>query len=110
MLTIFSNQKNPKDQRNIIYKEVFLTVPIVIYTRKNFYLLEVFNEKIEDLKAGGLIDFWDSEDKSVEPRNEKDEKYPNVLMTSQLMGCFHLLLIGCLTSFVVFDFENFNTY
>lgn len=82
-----------------------MTVPVVMYTLKDFYLLDVFNEKIEILKAAGLIDHWNLADVNKALLNYKVKLQPKVLNLSHLRGIFELLFFGCISSFVVFFFE-----
>lgn len=104
-ISVYDNQMSPKDQRNKICKEIFLTIPIVVYTRRDFFLLSAMNKKIEDFKTAGLINFWISEDLNMEIMKKIDPTYPRVLTLAQLIGGFQLLLFGCLISFVVFIVE-----
>lgn len=56
---LYSNQLNYANQKMITFicKEHFMSIPVVIFTRKNFYLLESINEKISIFQAAGLIEF-----------------------------------------------------
>jgi hypothetical protein len=51
---LYSNQQKPKENRNVVSKEMFVSVPTVVYVKKDFYLLEAFNKKIEAFKSGAL--------------------------------------------------------
>lgn len=79
-----------------------LTVPVVIYTRKNFYLIDALNDLIESIKAAGLFDFWTFEEVDNDFLKQKDTSVPKVLTTFHLIGCFHVLLTGCLVSLLIF--------
>lgn len=96
---------NRKKGRFKICKEIFLTIPVVIYTKKNFYLLDALNEKIDILKASGLIDFWHFQDIDERLLNVKETRDPKVLTINHLSGCFQILFLGYFASFVVFAFE-----
>lgn len=109
-LTIYHNQKNPKDLQLKISKDTFMTVPIVILARNNFYLLNAMNKKIEDLKAGGLIDFWYFQNIDKGFLNMKDSKSPKVLRLDQLFGFFQILFCGSVVSFIVFVLELLITF
>jgi hypothetical protein len=86
-------------------KELFMTVPEVIYTRKNFFLLRELNRKLQHIKASGLFEFWDFRNVSKTKLNLKEEKSPKVLNLSHFEGCFEILIVGVFVSFVVFVHE-----
>lgn len=100
--TFLYNMKN-ETKLNIL-KENFMTVPVVIYTRKNFYLLGALNEKIEEIKSSGLLEYWhykgDHQSKSLNAK-----KVPKVLTIKRLVGCFEILVWGLLLSFLSFSVE-----
>jgi hypothetical protein len=104
-----SYAKDPKMPPLLVCKEVSTSVSVVIYTSKNFFLLNAINEKIEDLKASGLIDYW--EILSWRRKNDALEttKTPKVLSLKRLIGCIQLFLCGCFLGFVVFIFEILKT-
>lgn len=83
-------------------KEIFVTIPIVLYTQKDFYLLNAINTQIMNLKAAGFIDFWHKQDIDKRKSNVKKSKQPKVLTMNQLLGCFQLMFGGCVMSFIVF--------
>lgn len=82
-----------------------MTVPIIIYTKKNFYILDKLNEKIEALKAAGLIDFWFYEDFDTRKLTVQEDDGLRVLTIAQLLGSFQILLAGCLVGLAAFCFE-----
>lgn len=105
---LYINQLRPKDSRYMICKQVLLTVPVVIYTRKDLYLIDALDEKIARMKAAGLIEFWQFQDVDKDFINYKEKTHPIVLTVSRLIGCFQILLIGCTISCVVFLIEYFS--
>lgn len=104
---LYHNQNSPKDRRQLICKEQFLTIPIVIYAKRDFYLLNALSENIEKFQESGLVGFWKSQDIDVRAMKAKSQDPPKVLVLSQLAGCFQFLLLGLATSFVVFVIEAF---
>lgn len=99
MRTFYQNRlKSPMH----ICKEVFMTIPEVFYTKKDFYLLDELNRKIEMMKASGLIEFWSSQNINKNIMNVKETAQPKVLGLSQLKGCFYILFIGLGISSLVF--------
>lgn len=83
-------------------------MPVVIYTRKDFYLVEAVNEKIEFIISAGLVDFWQLQDVNDQLLKVKDIKYPEPLTTNHLMASFHILLSGYITSLFVLALEFFK--
>ena len=84
-----------------------MTVPVVFYLQKNSYLTEVLNEKVENLKSAGLIDYFIS--KYLDPkylRLKKAEQRPKKLNLKELLGAFQLFVFGILSSAVVFVVEH----
>ena len=54
--TYYWNQMN--ENKKLVCKEYFMTRPEVIYTKKDFFLLDEINEKIHYFAASGLINHW----------------------------------------------------
>lgn len=101
---LYKNRALDKRSRYIICKEIFKMLPVVIYSTKNFFLLDAINEKIEVLKAAGLIEFWHFQ--GVDRRNLKTSEGPKVLTFNHLLGSFEVLCFGYALSFSVFIFEQ----
>lgn len=108
--TIYYNQIRPKEQRNEISDEIFLTVPIVIYTRKDFFMLHTLDQEINMLNTAGLINHWNSEDIHSDILKEKEPNRPKLLTLTQLTGCFQLLFFGYVASFVAFVVERITKF
>ena len=87
-------------------KERFLTMPVVIYTNKDFYLIDSLNEKIEHLKQSGLIDFWQRKYFDERVLKNKEQKVPKVITMSHVMGSIQILLIGYVISLIGFIIER----
>lgn len=86
----------------IICKERLMSISIVMYTQKNFYLTEALNEKISLFQAAGLIQYW-----HIYERKSfiDDSNPPKILTFHQLLGAFQILLFGCGISLLVFITE-----
>lgn len=102
---IYENQNRPFDQRFDICMDIFLTIPIVMYSKRDYYLLEPVSWKIEDFKAAGLIDFWQKLDIKKKILSEDVLVRPKIISLGQLFGCFQVLFLGILVSFIVFAVE-----
>lgn len=87
-----------------ICKDVIYSIFFVIYSKKDFYLMDAINEKIELLQAAGLIEFWDKQNINTNSPNEQSN-YPKVLTITHFIGSFQILLIGFLISLVAFVME-----
>ena len=86
----------------IICKERLMSISIVMYTQKNFYLTEALNEKISLFQAAGLIQYWHI----YERKNFIDGSNPPKILTfHQLLGAFQILSFGCGISALVFIAE-----
>jgi hypothetical protein len=88
-----------------ICKDVMLSIPEVIYTIKDFYLLDEFNYKIELMISAGLIDFWYFEFIDKKSSKIKFQKHPKSLKLQHFEGCFGILVCGSFVSFIVFVME-----
>lgn len=82
-----------------------MTVPVVIMTKKDFYLLDRINDKIELLKAAGLINFWHLQGIDIGKIRHKEKKPAGKLSVARLFGCFNILIFGCFVGFVAFLYE-----
>lgn len=100
---LYENQNNPKELRQTFCKEIFMTIPVVIYTQKDFYLLKSINRRIELLRDSGLINFWQKQDFSRLHKVKSNQ--PKVMKLKNLLGCFQILVFGCGCGFVVFIIE-----
>jgi hypothetical protein len=81
-----------------------MTVPIVTYARKHFYLIQAINERIESLKGSGLIEYWYS--LQFLKVFTKEQKSPEILTLHHLSGSFEIWAGGCAVSFVIFAIER----
>jgi hypothetical protein len=88
-----------------ICKERYKSYPVVLFARKNFFLMDAINEKILLLQAAGLIDYWNSN--SFDKRIFMNQKHPSrqSLTLTHLSGCFILYSIGIASTLIVFIFE-----
>lgn len=81
--------------KSIFCKEYLMTVAMVAYLRKNFYLTDIVNEKIGIFHAAGLIGFWDRRSKTAIERHAtvSDEQKP--ITFNNLEGMFVVYLYAC---------------
>lgn len=102
---LYQNQKNFNGTRFLVCKEKFMTIPVVIYVRKRFYLLQSLNEHIWQLDAGGLLDYWHSQIIDTRYLNIIESQEPTAIELHHLTGCFLLLMIGAVIAAIAFVCE-----
>lgn len=101
---LYANQNKSLDRRYKICKQPLFVMPFVIYTKKNFYLLNALNDKIGRLRSSGLIAYWRIEEENL--RLFKSQKSNEALRLKHLGGCFQVWILGCLLGLTVVVFEN----
>lgn len=85
-----------------------MTIPVVAYTSKNVYLLDEINKNIELMMSAGLIEKWQQENIGRKFMKSDEPREPKALTYQKILGCFHLLLLGCFCGTVVFASEFVN--
>lgn len=103
---VFLNKLNFKNFTYNACNEAIMTIPTVFYLRKHSYLTEIVNEKIDDLKSAGLIDYFIS--KYLDPKYLKVERAaegPRKLNLRELLVAFQLLVYGLISGLVGFVIE-----
>jgi hypothetical protein len=105
-MTQYHNQNVDMKQSLRICKEIFSTVSIVIYGRKNFWFFDAINEKIEHLKSAGFIKFWHFKNIKESLKETKEFQEPKVLKLKHFQGSFMLLLCGLALSLLGFMIEQ----
>lgn len=98
------NMVNP-DKPTLVLKKQLAVIPIVIYTRKNFFLLDALNKKIDAFKAAGLIEYWFFKDFNLANATAGLLEGPMQLTVDKLAGCFQILSLGFSISFIIFIVE-----
>ncbi|CAO1425859.1 unnamed protein product [Diamesa serratosioi] len=107
-LTAYKNEVIKNNVTVRICKEYLMSLPQVIYFRKNHFLVESFNDNIAKLNAAGLIDYWTKKYiklkylYGIEPPRE-----PKRLNISQLIGGFQICFAGLGIGLILFIREYF---
>lgn len=103
------NAINKYDMSNCkVFSESIVTNPVVIYFRKNHFLLSSFNRIIRIFKEAGIFSFWVKRFRNDFRKNEKvGEKHPRIMTLFDLSGCFKIWMYGLLISSLVFVLEKF---
>jgi hypothetical protein len=104
---LYDNQISPNENRCNVLKDTFMTFSIVIYSTKNFYLLDEMNEKIQFLQAAGLIEYWFRKSIDTAFSMIRESRKPKKLSLKNMEASFYILCFGCLFSFIVFMIEMF---
>lgn len=100
---LYSNQINFKEFTYKTCKETLMTNHIIIYFRKNFYLVDEINERINSFKDFGITNFMKG--------RYADEKFrkvdggsdgPSELTVEHFIGMFELWAFGLIVAFVLF--------
>lgn len=104
--TLRENQMNHFNFTFKICKESVATVSVVIYFRKNYFLVETINGILHKLEAAGLIEYWDQnyiDEKSWKRREVTSDR--KILTLDHLAGCFQVWAFGCCFSLLCFMLE-----
>jgi hypothetical protein len=97
------NNGNFKHSQLFICSEAFMLNPEVIYTQKDFYLLDKLSKNIENLKASGLIEWWH---KQIFKQNIQSKRSAlRALDMQDFQGCVLIVSCGLSVSFVVYCVE-----
>lgn len=104
-IVTFRNRDNELFQKSTVCKENFMTTPTVVYTRKNFYLVNSLNHIIQQLKASGLVHYWHSKMLDKTSISAKASKQAQQLQIAHLQGSFQLWSSGLALSSIVFITE-----
>lgn len=103
----FANQLHFNETSSLVCKEIFLTIPVVLYFPKNFFLTEAINKKIALLQAAGLIDYWHSQIFDERKLKIIEDKQPRAMKFQYLSGCFYIWSICCCFACLAFVVEVF---
>lgn len=97
------NQENEYNFTFKFCKERVMGIPIVIYFKKNYFLIPAINKVISNLNSAGLIEKWHYNyiDKRYLKEND-DPVGPKVITLDNLIGCFQLWACGCVFGAVCF--------
>jgi hypothetical protein len=85
-----------------------VSIPVVFYFRKNFYLTKAIDRKIEKLQTAGLIDYWTYDqvfDKKLLKSAYSESLIPKPLKIRHLRIAFQILWSFCLIALGIFGFE-----
>lgn len=103
------NEKNENNFTFKICKESFVTLPNVMYFRKNFFLVDSINEVVMYLQSSGLIEYWHFNNIGRKLFNTKTDGdgEPRIMTVDDLIGCFQLWGCGCIISMTACVVERF---
>jgi hypothetical protein len=104
MRTAHLNRINKGKISYNILKEYWFINNMVFYTKKNFFMLEKFNEIISQIKSSGLMNHWVTTEIEGERKNSKAG--PKQLKLEHLEGVFEVWLIGLCVAVFGFVMEK----
>lgn len=107
---VYLNEQNRKNFTFRVSTEYLKAMQIVLLFRKNSFLVDVFNDKMSALKAGGLINFWIA--KHMDQKHLKVERTPggpSTIKLHQLSAIFIIWLAGCFIGAISFILERLIT-
>lgn len=88
----------------IVVNEKLHLENLVMYFKKKYALKNVIDEKIKQIQAAGLLNYWIKEyDRTHRWKHKK--KVPRVISFKHIRGAFHILLIGNFVAFLAFLIE-----
>jgi hypothetical protein len=104
---IYYNTLNIRNKTFQICKEHITTAQIVIVFQRNSYLTKAFNEKLQLLKANGVLNFWISRhmDTKFTKIEEEKVKTPKKLTIKKLLGSFQVWIGGLCIAGLMFVVE-----
>lgn len=97
-------QANKDNAKFKLLDEVIATIPIVIYFRKNSYLVEPFNEQLRAFISAGLIDHWNRLN-SHNLKMTQENVGPKVMASENIFCAFQLAFVGWFISFIALLIE-----
>jgi hypothetical protein len=92
---------------HVLCKEVFTTMSIVMYFRKDLYLQPAIDETISKFQAGGLIEHWHMNSIYGLQRSLKvGSNEPRKMTINHLLGCFEVWAFGMVLGLGCFLIEK----
>ncbi|KAG5684263.1 hypothetical protein PVAND_013499, partial [Polypedilum vanderplanki] len=95
-----------KNHTYYILPEPLSYIPIVMYFKKNSYLIKPFSDKIQIMLSAGLIDYWIKIEKNC--KDIKPQKEAKPMSLEQLSASFYICICGLLLATVCFICELIN--
>ena len=97
------NQNHEYDFTFKVCNERIVGAPVVMYFRKNYFLVPAINKIIGRLISGGLITFYHQNHLKRNVKIEKDATgNQKALELSHMFGCFQILGCGCCIGLICF--------
>lgn len=92
-----------------VCKEKFVTLNIVMYFPKGFFLKNAIDKKLSELAASGILQFWINNYVDKKYLNfESPELEPQILQIQHLIGVFNVIFIMMGFAIVIFFIEIFT--
>ncbi|KAG5684262.1 hypothetical protein PVAND_013498 [Polypedilum vanderplanki] len=81
-------------------------IPVVMYFKKNSYLIKPFSDKIQIMLSAGLIDYWIKIEENC--KDVKPQKEAKPMSLEQLSASFYICICGLLLATICFICELIN--
>lgn len=91
-----------------IIDENLVSVNVVFYYRKDFFLKEAIDSKIRYILPSGIIAKWISENDYTKFMKRGKSKTPTVLTMDHLSGIFYVFIMGHITAIFIFCIEVYT--
>lgn len=100
------NKLNRRNSTLKMLEKPLIVSPTVIYLKKNSYLTEALNDKLNLLMSNGIIDHWIGTFLGLQYQKINGEKVgPKAMSLKSLNGVFKVSMIGWAIAFVTFLLE-----
>jgi hypothetical protein len=104
--TLYHNELNYKNHTFRICQEFLMPSFIVAYMRKNHFLIDKIDDKIEALKSNGILsNLIRKYTKSKQTSMKNVDAVPSQLTMAHLQGAFEILIYGLTISFATLTME-----
>ncbi|KAG5681327.1 hypothetical protein PVAND_010774 [Polypedilum vanderplanki] len=103
--TLIRYSLDHKESSFKICKEHFMTVNIVFYYPKNFYLREELDLQIGKIISAGLVEHWISKYDNTHYWNIQSNQNPTVMKIDHLIGSFYIFAFGLFCATFAFFIE-----
>lgn len=100
------NQRNEYNFTFMFCQERVVGISIVMYFKKNFYLIPPINLVLRRLVSAGIVEHLHRKylDKNLYSAKRRATE-PKVLRLEHMLGCFQIWAAGCFISFIFFCTE-----
>jgi hypothetical protein len=99
------NQRNEYNFTFNFCKERVVGISIVMYFKKNFFLIPALNSVLRNLVSAGIPEYLHKRYLDENILSARKTNGPKALNFHLALGCFQIWFVGCVVSFVCFIAE-----